>query len=92
VRPVSHVVRLAADAWGDTANWRLIEGPHPHEAGVLAVDSSLARGRLAWRPRLRLPEALEWTIRWHKQYLAGSDAGRLVEADVERYEGIGVAK
>jgi len=90
VQPVSHIVRQLAQAWGDGAAWQIAEGPHPHEAGFLAVDPSLARRRLGWRPRLRLEPALDWTARWYKQHAAGMDAARLVEADIERYEDLRV--
>ena len=89
VQPVSRVVRLLADAWGDGAAWHVTAGSHPHEAGFLAVDPTLARRRLRWRPRLPLEMSLDWTARWYKQYLAGADATGLVEADIETYESIG---
>jgi len=92
VQPVSRVVQRLAQAWGDGAAWHATDGPHPHEAGFLAVDPSLARRRLDWRPRLSLEPALDWTACWYKQYAAGADAGYLVEADIERYEGIGVGR
>jgi CDP-glucose 4,6-dehydratase len=86
VHPVSRVVELLARAWGDGADWHVTDSPRPHEAEYLAVDSSLARRRLDWRPRLPLRPAVEWTARWYKQFAAGADAARLVEADIERYE------
>ena len=86
--PVSGVVRELATAWGEGAEWEVIKGEHPHEAGFLAVDSTLARRRLDWSPRLPLNEALVWTVDWYKKFAAGTDAAYLVETDLERYEGI----
>lgn len=86
VQPVSRIVQLLAQAWGDGAAAAVTEGPYPHEAGFLAVDSALVRARLGWRPRLRLEPALEWTGRWYKRHAAGADAARLVDADIESYE------
>ena len=91
-QPVLRIVQLLAASWGDGAAWQVADGPHPHEAGALAVDPTLARRRLEWRPRLRLEAALDWTVRWYRQYAAGADAGCLVEADIERYGGIGVGQ
>lgn len=88
VQPVSRVVQLLAEVWGDGAAAEISNGRHPHEAGFLAVDAALARARLGWRPRLRLESALEWTGRWYKQNAAGADPARLVEADIERYESL----
>jgi CDP-glucose 4,6-dehydratase len=89
VIPVLNVAGLLADAWGEGASWRVSPGPHPHEAGLLAVDAARARAHLSWRPRLGVAEALQWTCQWYKQVLRGGDAHRAVEADIERYELIG---
>lgn len=89
VQPVSSVVQRLAESWGQGAAWYVTEGVHPHEAGLLAVDSSLARKRLGWGPRLRIGTAVDWTGLWYKQHASGMDAGRLIEADIERYESIG---
>ncbi len=86
VQPVSWVVDRLARSWGNGAAMRVTEGPHPHEAGFLAVDSTRARNRLGWRPRLRLASALEWTGQWYRQHKDGADAAALVEADLARYE------
>lgn len=86
VRPVCDVVRLMAEAWGGGATWEIEGGTHPHEAGLLAVDASLARARLGWQPRLPLPEALAWTARWYQRYLGGQDAASLVLADLDHYQ------
>ncbi len=88
VQPVSYVVRRLADAWGSRAGWHVMTGPHPHEAGFLAVDSTLARRRLSWRPRFSLEVALDRTVRWYKQYAAGADAADLVESDIAHYENL----
>lgn len=85
IRPVAEVVALLAAAWGDGASWTLDPGPHPHEAGSLAVDAARAQAALGWRPRLGLATALEWTARWYKRAAAGEHPAALVAEDLERY-------
>jgi CDP-glucose 4,6-dehydratase len=85
VRPVADVVRLVAEAWGGGADWSADPGDHPHEAGLLALDSSLARLRLGWRPRLPLAAALRQTVAWYKRRRAGADPYGLVLAEIEAY-------
>ena len=85
IRPVAEVVALLAAAWGAGASWTLDPGPHPHEAGSLAVDAARAQSALGWRPRLDLATALEWTARWYKRAAAGEHPAALVAADLERY-------
>lgn len=85
IRPVAEVVALLAASWGDGAGWTADPGPHPHEAGALAVDAARAEAVLGWCPRLDLATALEWTARWYKRAAAGEHPAALVAADLERY-------
>ena len=85
VRPVTDVVRLLTEAWGDGAAWALDKDAHPHEAGLLAVDAAQARARLGWRPALSLAAGLSWTAAWYKKHLAGAPARHLILDDIERY-------
>ena len=41
----------------------------PHEAGFLYLDSSLARGKLAWEPCWSLDVSLERTAAWYRHVL-----------------------
>ena len=81
---VADVVALMAELWGGGARVSIDAGPHPHEAGLLAVDAAEARTRLGWRPAVPLRQALEWTIHWHRRHRAGALARDLVLADIER--------
>lgn len=83
--PVETVVSTVARLWGSPAGWTTDKGSHPHEAHFLKLDSTKARARLGWRPRLRLQTALEWTVEWYKQQALGADARQLTLAQIERY-------
>lgn len=50
----------------------------PHEAHTLRLDSSKARQRLGWRPRLTLDEALQWTVDWTRTWASSPDAAEQV--------------
>jgi len=79
-RPVSWIVERMRSAWneqvgGGGAGAALPDsGPKPHEAGLLRLDTSKARAALGWRPALRLEEALDWIVAWHKAVGTGEDA------------------
>jgi CDP-glucose 4,6-dehydratase len=64
--------RLAA-AWGATARWQADTAPHPPEAGILQLDSTLARTELGWRSRLTCREAVGRVVDWHRAWLTGQD-------------------
>ncbi len=82
---VEQVVGTLTRLWGPPAGWTTDRGSHPHEAHFLRLDSSKARARLAWRPRLRLAAALEWTVEWYRKQAQGADARALTLGQIERY-------
>lgn len=75
---VGEVAAIAARHWGGSA--RVEERPDtgaPHEAGRLALDSSLARSLLGWRPRWSTAESVELAVGWYKGVAKGKDARAL---------------
>ena len=76
--------------WGGGAAAQRDESPHPHEAAVLALDSSKARGELNWRPALGLERALDWVVEWYKALAGGGDARALSLGQIARYQAMTV--
>ncbi len=87
-RPVAWVVSRVVEQWGEGAAWHVTPGDAPHEAHHLKVDASRARARLGWRPRLRLKDALAWTVQWHRRLNAGEPALALADEQLSRYRGM----
>lgn len=85
VQSVATVANALCDAWGEGASWTHDASEHPHEAGILALDSTKARTRLGWRPRLDYREAIQWTVAWYKTFRAGGDARALTHEQIDRY-------
>jgi CDP-glucose 4,6-dehydratase len=85
-RPVAWVVERLAELWGEGARWERDTAAHPHEAGLLQVDASKARARLGWAPRLRLDEALAWTVEWYRGFEGGADASGLTLEQIDRFQ------
>ena len=84
-RPVGWIAARIVEQWGDGATWLHAAADAPHEAASLKVDASLARMRLGWAPRLRLDEALAWTVEWHRRLAAGEAALALTAQQIARY-------
>jgi len=59
--------------------------PQPHEATLLALDTSKARAYLSWRPQLDFQESLAWTIDWYRAYLAREDLHALSVQQLDAY-------
>ncbi len=72
-RTVEWVVDRVSSLWPGGLSWSVDEGPHPHEAGLLALDSSLARRELAWTPLVGLEQGLEATVAWYRAWHEGQD-------------------
>jgi CDP-glucose 4,6-dehydratase len=70
-RTVSELADLASAYWGAEASWAPERGEHLHEAGLLTLDASRARGELGWRDRLTFEQAVEWTVEWTKRVGSG---------------------
>ena len=75
--------------WGKDANWTADKDAGPHEAHLLKLDASKARGLLGWRPRLALDVALDWIVDWHKAQVRGEDMRALTLRQLEHYHALG---
>ena len=71
-RSVGWIVERLGELWPAELRWALDDGPHPHEARYLKLDSSRARARLGWRP----PVALDAAPREHRRVVRGAARGR----------------
>jgi CDP-glucose 4,6-dehydratase len=87
-QPVGWLIERLAELWPERVRWTLDEGPHPHEANYLKLDSSLARARLGWRPLASLDAALAETATWYRELEAGADMRRVTLDQLERFGGL----
>jgi len=85
-------VRQVIDQFAHATAWR--EPPRvrfgaatkqPHEATLLKLDTSKARARLAWEPRLDLDETLALTAEWYRAWLERADLRGVSQRQLERY-------
>jgi CDP-glucose 4,6-dehydratase len=73
VRPVGWLADRLTELWPEELRWELDPGPHPHEAGYLALDSTKARERLGWVPVWDLDRALTSIVDWYLALRSGAD-------------------
>ena len=85
-QPVAWIAEKMVGFWGQGATWVLDPEPGVHEAGYLKLDASRARTELAWRPRLRLIDALEWLVEWYKSHAAGDDMQQATLSQIAAFE------
>lgn len=82
---VGFVADRLARLWGGSARVELDSSNHPHEAGILRLDSTLSRLAFGWHPRLELETALAWTVDWHRALTSGEDMRRFTITQIDRY-------
>jgi CDP-glucose 4,6-dehydratase len=86
-RPVRWIADRLSELWPDELDWRIDEGPHPHEARYLKLDSSRARARLRWAPRLDLGQALEAIVAWYRALRENADMREVTARQIESFMG-----
>jgi CDP-glucose 4,6-dehydratase len=84
-RSVSELAQTASSLWGAGARTESADGPKPHEASTLRLDSSKAQSRLGWYPKLDFDTAMRLTVDWYRAFYAGADARKLCEEQIDRY-------
>jgi CDP-glucose 4,6-dehydratase len=84
-RPVGWIVEQLAELWPSELRWTLDDGPHPHEADYLKLDSSRARLRLGWRPPVGLHEALTSIVDWYQALRDGADMRAVTLSQIEGF-------
>jgi CDP-glucose 4,6-dehydratase len=85
---VGQVATLAAELWGGGAHWDLDGENHPHEANLLALDSSKVQRELGWHNLLGFRDALAWTIDWERRVHAGADALTVTREQIAAFESL----
>lgn len=72
-REVGWIVRRMSELWPHQLRVSHDDGPHPHEARHLKLDSSRARAHLGWHPTWGLAEGLEAVVDWYARLRNGND-------------------
>jgi CDP-glucose 4,6-dehydratase len=85
---VGTVAGRAAALWGGAAQVKLgTSHGQPHEAGLLAIDSSLATAELGWVPRWDLETSVRKTIEWYLAWDADADMREFSRTQILEYLG-----
>jgi CDP-glucose 4,6-dehydratase len=91
-QPVGWIVQRLSELWPQELRWNLDEGPHPHEARYLKLDSSRARAHLGWQPPVALELALTSIIDWYQGLHRAADMRGLTLGQIETFQYAGGAR
>jgi len=84
-KSVEWIVNEMTGQWRGGATWKLDDREHSHEANYLKLDISKAKLRLGWRPRLRLEDALQRVVAWHKAQQSKAEMRQFTINQIEEY-------
>lgn len=84
-RTVREVATMAAAVWGEGASWHESADVHPHEARVLALDSTKAQRQLGWRNQLGFQDTISAAIEWKKWVDTGLDPREATLRQIRRF-------
>ncbi|MCU1759174.1 CDP-glucose 4,6-dehydratase [Pseudomonas sp. 14P_8.1_Bac3] len=87
VATVETIVGQLAEVWPGAVRWSVDTQAQPHEAGLLALDSSKARLELGWTPRWSLATTLERTLAWNLAWQQGEDMHIFTRKQIADYQG-----
>jgi CDP-glucose 4,6-dehydratase len=88
--PVNAIADALKEAWGKGALWEVRASQEaPHEAGLLKLDSSKARMRLAWAERFCVRDVIASVARWYEQYYRGTNPRSLMDEALDAFDKAG---
>jgi len=68
VVPVKRVLNELNKSLTQKINIKKSKGKHPHEAGLLLLDSSKAKRKLNWQGKLKISDAVKFTADWYSAF------------------------
>lgn len=86
---VQNVAESAARIWGPGASVAVEKfRNNPYEAGPLRLESAQAKKELNWKPHWNLSQALEHTVKWHREWLKGAMMKSVCQEQIAAYTSI----
>jgi len=80
-----HLTDLFCSHWGDNLGWISQSDSGPHEAGFLKLDCSKLRQTFHWKPRWNIERAVEKTVEWTKEYIAGNNVSECMNRQITEF-------
>ena len=85
-QPVSFLVDIMANIWGNGASWHQDDSKQPHEAFYLKLDCSKTRSLLKHKPVWSLEKTLNETVEWYKAWHNKKNMREFTICQIDTYQ------
>jgi CDP-glucose 4,6-dehydratase len=86
MRSVSEVTEFVGKIYGVENVWEQDKGEHPHEAGLLLLNSQKSRSQLSWKEKLNFETSLTLTVKWHQDVGKGRNPLDATLENISQFE------
>jgi CDP-glucose 4,6-dehydratase len=83
---VAKVADLVAGQLSVDPSWKQSESSEPHEAGLLSLDTSLAKKTLVWQDKLKFTDAVKWTTDWYQRFERNESARDITLYQIQKFK------
>ena len=83
--PAVKIIAMIYEHWGTEHNWKLADINSIHESTFLKLDSSKARMKLDWKPKLTLEETIQWTSDWYRGFSEKQDIFKMTMDQIKQF-------
>ncbi len=85
-QPVCWIADKICQVWQQGSRWQDCSSDNqPHEAQYLKLDCSKAKNQLGWIPQLRLADAIELVVDWHKNHLEKQNMNEFTIKQIQQF-------
>lgn len=85
-KKVHEVTQEVGILYGMPDSYSISSTQNPHEAGLLALDSTKSFLELNWNDKLDFHEAISWTIEWYKLIKSGYKVDQILFDQIQKFE------
>lgn len=82
---VKEVIDELCANWGNNMSWIEDNKNHPHEAGILKLNSNKSKSLLNWAPQKDIHETIHDLVNWYKLWIDKGNISEICGQQIQRY-------
>lgn len=88
IKPVSWIIERFSQLWGEKISYESNRNNHLHEAHYLKLDSTKAKNKIGWSPKINIDLAIKWTVDWYKKFKQDKDMRLITEEQISEFSSL----